>query len=165
MYCPKCGKPISEDDTFCPHCGNKIEARPAVAEVSFGRRFEEDSRGEVRETSAVAAKPASLVKIIILLILSIVGCGLCIMGMIASMTLFIEGDHLSADATATNVVLFFAGAVIGLTLCVLCFTIANKMGRENQPHKPLQIMMVIFASIGLGLGIVALVFQGVILIV
>ena len=165
MFCPKCGKPVSEDDTFCPYCGNKIEARPATAEVSFGRRFEEDSRGEVKESGAVTGSPASLKKIIVFVILSFIGMMASIMAMIASSTLFIEGEYLNADMTALNVVLLMIGLTVGLILSIVSFGAANKMGREKQPYKPLQILTVIFSSIGIALCVVAGVFQGVTIIV
>jgi len=30
MFCPNCGKEISEGATFCPFCGTKIEERKAI---------------------------------------------------------------------------------------------------------------------------------------
>ena len=165
MFCPKCGKPVGEDDTFCPYCGNKIEERPATAEVSFGRRFESDSRGEVRETSAVAGKTLKLKTAIIYLVLTVVGLVGSIFAMICSMEISTNSDYMTGDEIATNVVLFTIGVFLGLLLSIIPFGWANKMGREKQPYKPLQIAVVCISSISLALSVVALVFQGVTLII
>lgn len=34
MYCPKCGKEMREDDTFCSACGNKIESVSVASKES-----------------------------------------------------------------------------------------------------------------------------------
>ena len=33
MFCKKCGNPLSEDDVFCPNCGNKTDLPQDGAKV------------------------------------------------------------------------------------------------------------------------------------
>ncbi len=60
MYCPKCGKELSDKDTFCPGCGTKIgaENNPAPSYQQYN--------GEPKD-------PPKLVPFILGLILGLIG--------------------------------------------------------------------------------------------
>ncbi len=55
MYCPKCGKKVSEDDLFCKYCGSKIEKNEEVkAEVIVeNNNKSEENKNGLRTASIV----------------------------------------------------------------------------------------------------------------
>ena len=78
MLCPNCAKPVPPRAVFCPRCGS-----PQVPEgqpVSAQRDVDDGANGRVPRFRFVMLPPSGMfvIPIIILLVLSMLGFGFCV---------------------------------------------------------------------------------------
>ena len=52
MFCPKCGKPVKENDNFCRYCGNRLEIEQP-SDVVTQSYIEHAEKSEVPEEYTV----------------------------------------------------------------------------------------------------------------
>ena len=109
MFCPNCGKELSEDSIFCPQCGTKVPATPSDAlndppEQNFSRAaveqaVERDLEPVMPPQQQPAPKPAKKKN---KLPLVIGGIGAIILVFVLIVVLFSSGDATSEISTVRN---------------------------------------------------------------
>ena len=50
-HCPRCGKEVSEEEKFCPSCGQDLKAERVLRGPRMAEKLEKAEKGEKREKS------------------------------------------------------------------------------------------------------------------
>ena len=146
-YCPNCGRENPESNKYCIHCGAKLASRSGHYEETRDP-FPNDSRDEEEEIIYTSAVPRSIVKCVILSIVT-----LSIYAIVWMCRLNRDINEMSGDSNAPG------GALLVLFVILTCgiyhlywlYKMGEKCDRITSVNSHSNIVYLILGAVGLGI--------------